>query len=206
MVEHKPQANAAPGQAWPGWAKAAISTLLIWHILAVLSVSVAVAPSSPLERGTADRFMAYLLLIDQNHVHRYYSSEPPPTPVVTATLKFGGSRSDHTVRLPDRASGPRLWYQRELALAHHLALNYDVGRQSGDPSRWEELAASYARHLCRTNPGCTAVTVTLQRHLIPNLEQYRPTEGARGGRRLDVESDEFYTTPERLGDFECDAL
>jgi hypothetical protein len=186
--------------------KAVVTGLLIWHILAVLSVSLAVAPSSPLERGIADQFLGYLLLIDQNHVHRYYSAEPPPTPVVTARLQFAEGRPERTVRQPDRSSRPRLWYQRELALAHRLALEYDLARESGDALRWQELAASYARHLCRTTPGCSGVTITLQRHLIPSLGQFRAARAAENGRALDVESEDFYTTPERLGDYACDGL
>jgi hypothetical protein len=179
---------------------------MVWHILAVLSVSLAVAPSSPLERAIANKFIGYLLLIDQNHVHRYYSSEPPPTPVVTARLRFADGRPEQVLRLPDHTSRPRLWYQRELALAHRLALEYDIARDSGDASRWEELAASYARHLCRTTRGCAGVTITLQRHLIPSLEQFRAAQGSGGGRGLNFESEEFYTTPERLGDYPCDGL
>ena len=63
------------------------------------------------------------------------------------------------MRLPRRAvSGPRMRHQRQLALAN--ALNSDVQeakRITRDASQ-SRLARAYARHLCRTRPGCQSVT------------------------------------------------
>ena len=59
-------------------------------------------------------------LADLGYAYRFYV-EPPPTPVVTATLRFGDDRPEETVRLPGRdVPGPRMRHQRQLALANAL--------------------------------------------------------------------------------------
>jgi hypothetical protein len=189
---------------WPRWALVLVSILLIWHMAAVVVIGLAAPPSSPLVRGLADKVVWYVQLTDQNHAHRYYSAEPPPTPVVIARLKFSDGRPDRTVRLPDRGTRPRLQYQRELALAHHLSVDYDESRDDEHGSKPSRLAESYARHLCRANPGCAGVKITLERHLIPTLAQFQSAQSAAGARGLDVEAREFYTAPELLGDYACD--
>ena len=76
-----------------------------------------VPPSSLLERTIAEPFTPYYDLADLGYSYRYYA-EPPPTPVVTATLSFGDGRPEETLRLPGReVTGPRLRHQRQLALA-----------------------------------------------------------------------------------------
>ena len=132
----------------------------------------------------AQAFAPYHQWIDQGYAYRYYAPEPGPTPVVTATLHFTDGRPDATVRLPERGLKPRLRYQRQLALANHLAVDFEQARlQTGDGrrSRW---AASYARHLCKTHPGCAGVTLFVQSHLIPDPERVREalaTPGCAGG-------------------------
>jgi hypothetical protein len=174
------------------------------HGVAIVAAAVAAPPSSGLQRAVADRFTSYYQLIDQGYGYRYYVPEPPPTAVVTATLRFDDGRAERVVRLPDRAQGPRLRYQRHLALAHHLAQEFEAARNAPGgprPSRW---AADYARHLCRDNPGCAGVELHVQMHLNPTPGQLY--EAAIRGRPLDLEADDFYTVPVRIGAFACNAF
>ena len=46
-----------------------------------------------LEQAIAEPFTPYYDLVDLGYSYRYYA-EPPPTPVVTATLEFGEGRPD----------------------------------------------------------------------------------------------------------------
>ncbi len=192
---------SSDGAAWPWAWRAVVSVVLGFHLMAMLAVALAGAPASPVEQEFARAFQGYVELIDQGHVHRYYAPAPPPTPVVTAELRFGEGRPTKSIRIPDRSVRPRLRYQRQLALANHLFNEFRMaqadlrGRQE---SRW---GASYARHLCAENPGCTGVTLRVQQHLVPDLIRMRQ-EGIVS--LPDVDDERFYTVPERIGDYPCD--
>jgi hypothetical protein len=179
-----------------------VSALLGFHLLAMLAVAFSGAPASPLERSLVAPFEGYVELADLGHVHRYYAPAPPPTPVVTAELRFEDGRAE-TVRLPDRGVRPRIRYQRQLALANHLFNEFRMA--SADPhgrrpSRW---GASYARHLCDANPGCTGVTIRVQQHLVPDLVRLRAMTPGAGRRLPDVDDERFFTVPEVVGDYPC---
>jgi len=194
-----------PG-SWPAWARRVVSVALVFHILAILAGAFAAAPSSALERDVVRLFAPYHHLIDQGYAYRYYAPEPGPTPVATATIRYADGRADEIVRLPDRGARPRLRYQRQLALANHLVADFETARSvTGDGSR-SPWARSYARHLARTRPGCTSVILYAQSHLIPEPERVREALSAPGHPRVDLDADEFYTTPERIGEFPCDAF
>lgn len=202
-VEGSPTMDEAKARGWPPWARRVATAGLLLHMAAVVSLALASPPSSPLERWVADRFLGYAGMIDQGQAHRYYV-DPPPTPIVTARLRFGDGRPEREVRLPDPSARPRLLYQRQLALAYHL--DQDFRAAQGDPHgpRDSAWARSYARHLCEANPGCEGVALYVQLHLAPPLEQIRDAASRPGGTPLDPEAPEFYTTPERIGDFPCD--
>ena len=125
-----------------GWSIAGrriVSALLLFHIAAVLSGSLASSPASELERRVVGLFEGYHEATNLGQSYRYYSPAPPPTPVVTATIAFDDGRPESTVRLPDRGLSPRLRYQRHLALAHHLFVDFDEARRfagDGGRSRW----------------------------------------------------------------------
>src|SRR4051812_44988452 len=109
----------APG-TWPGWARTLVTVGLLYHMVAVASGALGVPPSSLLERRVADLFTPYHDLVDQGYAYRYYA-EPPPTPVILATLRFDAGRPAEVVRLPSRElDGPRMRHQRQLALANAL--------------------------------------------------------------------------------------
>jgi hypothetical protein len=194
----------APSDAWPGWARKVATAVLLFHLAALLAGAVGVPPSSELERAIADRFAPYFDLMDLGYSYRFYV-EPPPTPVVTATIEYADGRPEETVRLPGRdVAGPRMRHQRQLALAN--ALNDDVQktRRRVQAAGESGLARAYARHLCRTRPGARSVTLRLEQHLIPDPVQVRQALETPGSPRFDLFGDRMFTTPEWIGDFPCD--
>lgn len=196
--------DGSPSGAWPPWVRRTVTAVLMFHIVAVLAGALAAAPSSPLERAAANLFGTYYQVIDQGYAYRYYAPEPGPTPVVTATIRYDDGRPEASVRLPQRGLWPRLRYQRQLALANHLTADFEQARRTtGDGGR-SVYARSYARHLARSRPGCATVTLFTQSHLIP--DPVRVAEDLEAGRSVDIDGEEFFTVPERIGEFPCDAF
>jgi hypothetical protein len=192
--------------AWPVWARAIVSLVIVYHVTAVFAGAVGVPPSSILERSVADLFIPYYDLVDFGYAYRFYT-EPPPTPVVTAVLRFSDGRPAETVRLPGReVDGPPMRRQRQLALANALSLDVRgaherTGERSGSP-----LAQAYARHLCATRAGCQSVTLRLQYHLIPEIEQVREATERPGAPPFDLFAESLFSTPEWIGEFPCAGL
>jgi hypothetical protein len=183
-----------------------VSTALLYHLAAVMAGAVGVPPSSLLEQAIANWFTPYFDLMDLGYSYRYYT-EPPPTPVVTATLHFGEGRPDETIRLPGRAvAGPRLRHQRQLALANALYADAQAAKQRTGQASQSRLAWAYARHLCRATKGCQSVTIHLQQHLIPDLDRAREEASASGARPFDLFAESMFTTPEWIGDYPCDGF
>lgn len=223
----------APAGEWPPWARGLASAVLAFHFLALIgAITGGGQPASMLEMGWYAKFLPYYDLFDQGYPYRYYAPEPPPTPVVEATLRFADGRPEEVIRLPDRNARPLLRYQRQLALAYHLDHDYKQALAATGSGGRSRLAHSYARHLCRTHPGCTGVKLTVRDHRIPPLERaIEALESHRSGRSggkgrsadadpesltdpresrgshdFDPDAEEFYDTPERIGDFPCDGL
>ncbi len=185
----------------PAWARRLITAGLLWHAAAVWGGAWASHPASDLERAFDSAFDLYEQAIRQGFSYRYYSPEPPPTPVVTATLGFGDGRPEEIVRLPGRGTWPRMRYQRQLNLANWLMMDVEEARQfGGDPSksRW---ANAFAAHLRRANPGCSTVTLRHQLHLVPPLGRVHEMLTTGRSAAVDLDADEFYTAPERIGEF-----
>jgi hypothetical protein len=190
--------------AWPTWAIRLASCALIYHFAAVVSGALGVPPSSPLERRFANLFTPYHDLIDQGYAYRYYA-EPPPTPVITARLKFAGGLPDQVIRIPDRSlRGPRMRHQRQLALANSLFLDFQEAKQVPGERAVSRLGGAYARKLCAAHPGCVSVTLHAQQHLIPDPEHVLEHLHEPGAARLDLFDESLFTTPEWIGDFTCD--
>jgi len=183
-----------------------VSLALVFHIAAVLAGAFGVPPSSPLQRAVADLFIPYFDLVDLGYSYRFYT-EPPPTPVVTATLRFGHTRSEEVVRLPARhLAGPPMRHQRQLALANALFRDVlETKERTGDGSS-SPLARAYARHFCRTWPECQSVTLHLQHHLIPEPDAVVRATSDPGAPAFDLFDEGLFTTPEWLGDFPCDSF
>jgi hypothetical protein len=199
-------AAARATAAWPGPARVAVSVALFFHFGAVLAGALGVPPSSLLEQSIADLFTPYHDLVDLGYSYRYYV-EPPPTPVVTASLEFGEGRPVETVRLPGRElAGPRMRHQRQLALANALFMDVHEAKERTGNSTNSRLARAYARHLCFTRRDCRSVTLHLEHHLIPELEQVREATRAPGAARFDLFAESLFTTPEWIGDYPCDGF
>ncbi|MFO0951063.1 MAG: hypothetical protein U0835_07915 [Isosphaeraceae bacterium] len=189
---------------WPGWARGLVTFALAVHLTAVLSGALAAPPSSLLERGTAELFRWYHDLVDQGYAYRYYAPEPGPTPVVTARVQFADGRAEEVIRLPERGLFPRLRYQRQLALANHLTDDWREARRATGDGANSVFARSFARHVARIRPGASTVTLYTQTHLIPDPAEIR--EALEHGNRVDLDAEEFFTAPERIGEFPCDGL
>lgn len=192
-----------PGGSWPRWSRVTVTAIVLGHAATLWLGAWSAPPSSGLERWLADGFRPYLDLIDQGYAYRYYAPEPSPTPVVTASIRYPDGRSED-VRLPDRATRPRMLYQRELALANALFVEVDAARQRGDDAGQGPWAQSYARHLGRAHPGARSVTLSVRLHLIPDPARV-DRELRETGRTPDLDAPEFYSVPERIGEYPCDA-
>lgn len=212
-VASKPRANEPASDDWPGWARGAVTVVLCLHIAAVVFGALGVPPSSELERRLADLFTWHHGLFDQGYAYRYYA-EPPPTPVVLATLRQADGSPDVEIRLPGLAvAGPPMRRQRQLALANALFASERANhRHEGDDENEAEgprgeswLARSYASYLCRTHPGTSSVTLRLQQHLIPDPRRVLETTRATG-KPFDLFDESLLTTPRWIGDFPCDGL
>jgi hypothetical protein len=192
------------GLVWPLGLRVLVTLVVLIHAWAIVIGGWSSPPSSELEVRLAEMFHNYYDLIDQGYSYRYYAPEPPPTPVVTATIHYADGRVEN-IRLPDRGTRPRLLYQRELALANALFVEVDQARRQRGEVGHGPWAQSYARHLGKQHPGAQRVTLSLQFHLIPDLGRVRAQWEATG-RVPDLDAPEFYTVPERIGDYPCDGL
>ena len=188
-----------PGRPWPPWACWVVSGLLLFHITALLTCEIAgQALTSPLLLDLGNRSYGYAVLIHQEIAHAYFAPEPDPaTPVVTARLEFPGGKPDRVIRFPDPSTRPRIRYLRQIALGWHL---YHEWNQKG-PTPRSYWSASFARHLCRANPGCTRVALYLQYHQMPDPGSV-VRDIARGEKPV-LDSPGLYTTPELIGAFSC---
>ena len=73
--------------------------------------------------------------------------------------------------------------------------------ESEGPAPRSYWAASFARHLCRINPGCTRVALYMQYHQMPD-----PGSVVRGIARGEIpvlDGPSLYTTAELIGAFSC---
>ena len=191
---------------WPAWARRLATLALLGHFAAVLAGVLGAPPSSPLEQAFAAAFAPYHQAIDQGYSYRYYAN-PGPTPVVTARIHFADGRPNETLRLPERGVRPRLRYQRQLALANHLVASSEEARRATGDASQSVWARSFARHLARSarGRGCATVTLFAQSHLIPELARVRDSlDPSTRGTPVDLDAEEFFTTPQRIGEFPCD--
>ena len=171
-MKSKSDTVANPGKitsTWPVAARVLVSLALLFHATAILAGVWASAPSSGLERSLADLFLPYNQTIDQGYSYRYFAPEPPPTPVLLATLIAADGRELETIRIPERGISPRMRYQRQLAIAREMAVSLEESRRDPHhrPAFW---GPSFARELGGRNPDCVRVRLLIQQHLIPNLE------------------------------------
>jgi hypothetical protein len=120
---------------------------------------------------------------------------------VTAELQFEGDRPGREVRIPDPSARPRIRFLRQIALSWHLTHE----RSLKDEAAWKPFwAESYARHLCRTNPGCIRVKLYLCLHKMPSPDAV--AEAVARGERPDLEPLDFSSIPQLIGAYSCDEL
>jgi hypothetical protein len=173
----------------------------------MLAAALAAQPSSGLEQSFAEQFRHYFELIDQGYAYRYYAPAPPPTPVIEARLQFADGRPEQVIRIPNRALKPRLRYQRQLALANHLYAEFTSARSAPSDARDRPVSRwgpSYARHLGSVY-GCSAVILYVKLHIIPDPAQVGRTFAEPTTSKFDIDAEDQYTVPERIGEFPCDA-
>jgi len=189
---------------WPEWRVRLVGGLVAFHLAALGAGAVGSEPTSLVFRRVAGFFGPYFDVLDLGYSYRFYV-DPPPTPVALATLDYGDGRPAETVRVPALAvPGPPLRRQRQLALAHALAVDARQAKEVTGDSSQSLLARSYARHLCRLHPGCRRVTWRITQHLIPDRRDViEALESASAG-RFDLNDPALFATPEWVGDYECD--
>jgi len=205
LVPNVPTVGGAEvsGRPWPLWARLVVTGVLAFHLTAILAAVFGQAPASEIQMALASQFAGYYQLIDQGYSYRYYSPEPPPTPVVEATLSFESEGREEVVRFPDRRLKPRLLYQRHMNLGNAMYRDFMEAKNAemmGAVREKPRVAKSVARHLLETT-GCDKVTFRVRHHLVPPIEMVR--EGLNNPRvpRVDPEADEFYSAPELIGEF-----
>jgi hypothetical protein len=192
---------------WPGWARGLASAAVVFHLTALLGAVLGGGlPASELQLAWHEKFKGYYDFLDLGYPYRYYAPEPPPTPVAFAKLLYDDGRPPELIRIPNRDVRPILRYQRQLALAYHLTSDFEEAVNATRDGTKSLFARSYARHLCSTHPGCVSVLLYIQAHLIPPMDRAREAWSRRGGERFNPDADEYYNTPERIGEFRCDAL
>jgi hypothetical protein len=194
------EAESQPRRLWPRWLTGVVSFLLLFHFTALLATEFGGRrDSSTLELDVAKRFWWYMLLINQDYTHAFFAPNPDSeTPVITAHLRFGGKRPDREIRIPDRTARPHIRFVRQIAMAWHLTYE----RSTSDPLNRSYWAASYARHLCRSYPGCVRVELSLRMHQTPPTAAVLQAIADR--RPLDLESEDWYGFPISLGEFPCE--
>jgi hypothetical protein len=178
-----------------------VSAVLILHLVGLLVGALSSPPASHLEQSLAAFFAPYFQLIDQGYAYRFYAPEPPPTPVVTAKIRYPDGRPEETVRLPQKRAFPWLLRQRQLALANHLYMDLQEARREGASGGGRLWGSSYARHVAHTHPGCSSIVLTAQLHLIPEIDRVREVVSAPGSPGIDLDAESFYTTPEWIGEY-----
>jgi hypothetical protein len=193
--------SQAQGRPWPAWACWLVSAALAFHMMAALAHDLAGPPLfSPLEADLDRFFWPYLGLIGQDYAHHYYAPEPDPwTWVLTAKLSFGDGQPERELRFPDPSTRPRIRFLRQIALVWHLVNE----RSFSDPEHRPIWAPAYAHHLCRTNPGCKEVSFFVRRHQIPDVSAVM--DAAEHGETLELDSEIYFSIPEWLGDYPCNA-
>ncbi len=197
--------TGGPGRGWPPWARAVATGALLVHAAAVWAGAWGKPPASDLQRSLDSAFSPYHEITRLGQSYGYYIDGAPPTPVISATLSFGDGRPEEVVRIPERGTWPRLRYQRQLALAHALMMDFEEARHvagDGSRSRW---AHAFAAHLGRAHPGCKEVTLRLRMHRAPDPARVRALLARPGAGPIDLDADEFSSAPERIGVYPCDA-
>ena len=80
-------------------------------------------------------------MIDQGYAYRYYAPEPPPTPVVVATIHYADGRPDATIRLPARGLCPGCCVSAATGAGQPPHDDFEAARGEGRRRQPEPLGA-----------------------------------------------------------------
>ena len=180
-----------------------VSVALLFHLAAVLAGTLgAVPPFSDLEHAAYMAFKPYYDLIDQGYAYNYYAPEPPPTPVVEATLHFADGRPDATIRIPDRGTGPGCGIRGNwLSPTTCMTISRWPGASRATAAR---AAGPLVRPApVRDAPRLSGVTLQVRMHKIPELPRIHEIWESSRRARVDLDAEEFYSEPERIGEYPC---
>jgi hypothetical protein len=154
--------------------RAAVSILVLLHVVAVFIGPWAMPPTSLLGAKVGRLFQPYLDVLSLGNGYRFFAPEPGPSHLVRYEITL----DDGTLRegfFPNRDEHwPRLLYHR------HFMLTEFVNTLGTGPENklGETYAKAYAEHLSKLHEGRT-VKLYLRRHYVPRSEEVEQ------GRKLD---------------------
>ncbi len=150
--------------------RAAVSLLVIFHVVAVFVGPWAMPPqTSELSGGIARFYRPYLEGLFLANGYRFFAPEPGPSHLVRYEMTLNDG-SQATGVFPDRAHHvPRLLYHRYFMLSEFVNTLESAG---GPRQIAEAYAKSYAEHLAHENNAKT-VTLYLRRHFVPRMSEVR---------------------------------
>ena len=169
-------------KTWSLTARRVVTVWLVWHFTGLVFAAAAARPSAEIVRQGWQLFSYYLQSLYLNHAYRFYSPEPGPTMLMRYTLTMPDGSIVTKDAFPQRSDyGPRLRYQRHLALTNAL---------SGEKQPAQRLAESFARHLFETT-GAETIDLSRVAHFPRSMSDAR--------RGADPTDEAFYLPPDRLG-------
>lgn len=159
----KPQKRKTPSEprpqreGWRLWVRAALSLLVVWHLLVVFLSPLSVPPTSELiskvAQGPWVRWYSDPLYL--NHGYHFFGPDPPMGGTHVRWQVFGqDGQAKAEGEFPNLdQQWPRLWYHRHMMLADQMSgvSVYPEGRQNE-----ELMLRAYARHLLRKHEGAEA--------------------------------------------------
>jgi hypothetical protein len=175
-------AKRSVDKGWSLTVRRLVTVWLVWHFTALVFAAGAAPPSADVVQRGWQWFRFYLQPLYLNHAYRFYSPEPGPTMLMRYTLTMPDGSTVDERTFPERSDyGPRLRYQRHLALANALF---------GEKEAAQRLAQSYAWHLLDAT-GAETIEISRVAH--------RPMSMSDALRGADPRDEVFYLPPDRLG-------
>ena len=168
LLDDQSSRQPIPAQStWPRWLRAAVSVVLVLHLVAIVSAPWAMQPSSVLAQRVFSFFQPYVDLAFLNHGYHFFAPEPGPSHVIRYELQLDDGKLI-TGQFPDvQVHSPRLLYHR------HFMLSETANRLAVDPAQQpalDELSRSFAEHLM-SQYSADRATLYLRRHYIPTPDQ-----------------------------------
>jgi hypothetical protein len=156
--------------------RAALSALILLHLLAVFAGPWALPPQRSQLAATCARLLhPYLQALSLDNGYRFFAPEPGPSHLVRYEVVLpGGEKINRT--FPNRQEQwPRLLYHRYFMLSEFInSLGSRGGPQpsAADRRLLEAYTDSYARHLAHVY-GTEHIDLYLRRHRIARIDDVR---------------------------------